>query len=100
MSYAGITGATDVQANVHPNFHAVSVEQVTDYVKTTSCQTNTNTGNAIPFVNAGTNYTIPRGTPFVLEGSTSKPLLLLIKLNSFCLRILKTSSGDAFVARS
>lgn len=71
MSYAGITGATDVQANVHPNFHAVSVEQVTDYVKTTSCQTNTNTGNAIPFVNAGTNYTIPRGTPFVLEGSAT-----------------------------
>jgi len=71
MSYAGITGATDVQANVHPNFHAVSIEQVTDYIKTTSCQTNTSTGNSVPSVNAGSNYTIPRGTPFVLEGSAT-----------------------------
>lgn len=71
MSYAGITGATDVQNNVHPNFHAVSIEQVTNYIKTTSCQTNTNTGNNIPTVNAGNNFTIPKGTPFVLEGSAS-----------------------------
>jgi len=71
MSYAGITGATDVQANVHPNFHAASIEQVTDYVKSTSCQTNTATGNSVPSVNAGANYTIPRGTPFVLEGSAT-----------------------------
>lgn len=71
MSYAGITGATDVQANVHPNFHAVSIEQVTNYIKTTSCQTNTNTGNSVPIVDAGANYTIPRGTAFVLEGNAS-----------------------------
>ena len=69
MSYAGITGSTDVEQNVTPNFHAVSIEQVTDYIKTTSCQTNTNTGNSVPVVNAGPNYTIPRGTPFILEGS-------------------------------
>ncbi|MCK0108346.1 DUF5011 domain-containing protein [Flavobacteriaceae bacterium S0825] len=68
MSYAGITGATDVQANVHPNFHAASIEQVTDYVKTTSCQTNTPTGNSVPTADAGANYTIPKGTPFVLNG--------------------------------
>ncbi|WP_233450951.1 reprolysin-like metallopeptidase [Hanstruepera ponticola] len=71
MSYAGITGATDVQNNVHPNFHAVSIEQVTDYIKSTSCQTNTNTGNNVPTVSAGANYTIPKGTAFVLEGSAS-----------------------------
>jgi hypothetical protein len=72
MSYAGITGTnTDVQPNVHPNFHAASIEQVTDYIKTTSCQTNTNTGNAVPIVNAGSNYTIPKGTPFILEGSAT-----------------------------
>lgn len=71
MSYAGITGSTDVEQNVTPNFHAVSIQQVTDYIKTTSCQTNTNTGNSVPVVNAGANYTIPRGTPFVLEGSAT-----------------------------
>jgi hypothetical protein len=71
MSYAGITGSTDVEQNVTPNFHAVSIEQVTDYIKSTSCQTNTNTGNSVPVVNAGPNYTIPRGTPFILEGSAT-----------------------------
>jgi proteasome assembly chaperone (PAC2) family protein len=71
MGYAGITGATDVQSNSDPYFHAVSIEQVTNYINTTSCQTNTNTGNSVPVVNAGSNYTIPRGTPFVLEGSAT-----------------------------
>ena len=54
-----------------PYFHAVSIEQITNYIKTTSCQTNINTGNNVPSVNAGANYTIPRGTPFVLEGSAT-----------------------------
>ena len=71
MGYAGITGATDVQSNSDPYFHARSIEQITNYIKTTSCQTNTATGNAVPTVNAGSNYTIPRGTAFVLEGSAS-----------------------------
>ncbi|WP_299180566.1 reprolysin-like metallopeptidase [uncultured Aquimarina sp.] len=71
MGYAGITGATDVQQNSDPYFHFYSIEQVTNYVKSTSCQTNTNTGNAIPTADAGSNYTIPSGTPFVLEGQGS-----------------------------
>ncbi|MDB9721388.1 GEVED domain-containing protein, partial [Winogradskyella sp.] len=71
MGYAGITGPTDVQSNSDPYFHARSIEQVTNYIKTTSCQTNTNTGNNVPIVNAGLNYTIPRGTAFVLEGSAT-----------------------------
>lgn len=69
MGYAGITGATDVQAHSDPFFHAVSIQQVTNYVKTTTCQTNTTTGNAIPTANAGADYTIPKGTPFILTGS-------------------------------
>ena len=72
MGYAGITGVnTDVQSNSDPYFHARSIEQITDYIKTTSCQTNTNTGNAVPTANAGSNYTIPKGTAFVLDGSGS-----------------------------
>ena len=69
MGYAGITGATDVQPNSDPYFHAKSIQQVTDYIKSRSCQTNINTGNAVPTANAGSNYTIPKGTPFVLTGS-------------------------------
>ena len=68
MGYAGITGSTDVQPHSDPYFHAATIEQVTDYIKSTSCQTNTNTGNAVPTANAGSNYTIPKGTPFVLTG--------------------------------
>jgi len=71
MGYAGITGATDVQSNSDPYFHAFSIQQVTNYIKSRSCQTNTNTGNAIPTADAGSNYTIPKGTPFVLNGSGS-----------------------------
>ncbi|WP_456438098.1 reprolysin-like metallopeptidase [Psychroserpens sp.] len=72
MSYAGITGAsTDVEQNVTPNFHALSIEQVTDYVKSTSCATETVTGNAVPVVSAGSDYTIPKGTAFELDGSAT-----------------------------
>jgi chitodextrinase len=69
MGYAGITGATDVQAHSDPFFHAVSIQQVTNYIKSTTCQTSTATGNAVPTANAGSNYTIPKGTPFALTGS-------------------------------
>lgn len=69
MGYAGITGAnTDVQQNSDPYFHAITIQQITNYVKSTNCQTNTNTGNAIPTANAGTDYTVPKGTAFVLTG--------------------------------
>jgi chitodextrinase len=67
MGYAGIT-ALDVQPHSDPYFHAISVQQVTNYIKTTTCQTNTATGNAIPTANAGLDYTIPKSTPFMLTG--------------------------------
>ena len=69
MGYAGITGATDVQPHSDPYFHAISIQQITNYIKATSCQTNTPTGNAVPTANAGSDFTIPKGTPFVLTGS-------------------------------
>ncbi len=68
MGYAGITN-NDVQQVSDPYFHAYSIEQVTDYVKSTSCQTNVTTNNAIPTADAGSNYIIPKGTPFVLKGT-------------------------------
>ncbi|MFK5959610.1 MAG: GEVED domain-containing protein [Lutibacter sp.] len=68
MGYAGITGATDVQAHSDDYFHAMSIQQVTNYVKTTSCQTNTATGNSVPTALAGADFTIPKSTPFELTG--------------------------------
>ncbi|MFN1219140.1 reprolysin-like metallopeptidase [Chryseobacterium kwangjuense] len=68
MGYAGIT-SQDVQPNSDPFFHASSIQQVTNYAKSTSCAAITNTGNAIPTANAGLDYTIPKGTPFMLTGT-------------------------------
>ncbi|WP_299524207.1 GEVED domain-containing protein [uncultured Lutibacter sp.] len=68
MGYAGITGATDIQAHSDAYFHAISIQQVTNYVKTTSCQTNTATGNNVPTALAGGDFTIPKSTPFMLTG--------------------------------
>lgn len=68
MGYAGITGQ-DIQAHSDSFFHAVSIQQITDNIKAKTCPTSTNTGNAIPTANAGSDYTIPKGTPFMLTGS-------------------------------
>lgn len=68
MGYAGITGQ-DIQAHSDSFFHAVSIQQITDNIKAKTCPTSTNTANAIPTANAGSDYTIPKGTPFMLTGS-------------------------------
>ncbi|MEZ4793124.1 MAG: M12 family metallo-peptidase [Gelidibacter sp.] len=72
MGYAGITGATDVQPHSDPYFHAISIQQVTTYVKNTgTCSVNTATGNTTPTVNAGSDITMPIGTAFKLTGTAS-----------------------------
>ncbi|WP_445453579.1 reprolysin-like metallopeptidase [Flavobacterium sp. 25HG05S-40] len=65
MGYAGIT-SLDVQPHSDAYFHAVSIQQVTNNIKAKTCQTNTATGNAVPTVSAGLDYTIPKSTPFML----------------------------------
>ncbi|ESU21827.1 hypothetical protein FCR2A7T_02850 [Flavobacterium cauense R2A-7] len=68
MGYAGIT-SQDIQAHSDAFFHAASIQQVTNNIKTKTCQTSTATGNAIPTASAGLDYTIPKSTPFMLTGS-------------------------------
>jgi len=68
MGYAGIT-AQDVQPHSDPFFHAVSIQQITNNIKAKTCPTSTSTGNAIPTADAGADYTIPKGTPFMLTGT-------------------------------
>ena len=70
MSYAGIT-TKDIQRHSDPYFHAISIQQVTNNIKAKTCPTLTSTGNAIPTVSAGLDYTIPKGTPFMLTGTAS-----------------------------
>lgn len=68
MAYAGIT-SYNVQMHSDPFFHAISIQQITDNIKLKTCPVVTNTGNAIPTADAGADYIIPKGTPFVLTGS-------------------------------
>jgi hypothetical protein len=68
MGYAGIT-AQDIQPHSDAFFHAISIQQITNNIKAKTCPVSTNTGNAIPTANAGLDYTIPKGTPFMLTGS-------------------------------
>ena len=70
MSYAGIT-TKDVQRHSDPYFHSISIQQVTNNIKNKACPIITLTGNAVPVVNAGLDYTIPKGTPFMLTGSAT-----------------------------
>ena len=70
MGYAGITNY-DVQKNSDPFFHALSIEQITNNIKTKTCSLNTPTGNSVPTANAGLDYIIPKSTPFMLTGSAT-----------------------------
>ena len=70
MSYSGRT-SYDIEYHSNAYFHAISIQQVTDIIKTKSCPTIITTANAVPIVNAGLDYTIPKGTPFMLTGLAS-----------------------------
>jgi hypothetical protein len=76
MAYAGVCSSDDLQAHSNPYFHAASFEQVMNFVTSgagSAGGTSTITGNHIPNASAGSNYTIPAGTPFVLTASGSDP---------------------------
>ena len=77
MGYAGICspnviGTGPSTGNSDDHFHAVSIAQMWTVVQITgSCATETDTNNNAPTANAGVDYTIPRSTPFRLEGSAT-----------------------------
>jgi hypothetical protein len=69
MAYAGICGNDNLQANSDAYFHFISFEEIRSYVSAGAgfnSATKINTGNAVPTVEAGINYTIPDQTPFFL----------------------------------
>ncbi len=71
MGYAGITGATDVQSNSDPYFHAISIQQITTHAKSRGCDVETATGNTNPVITPGADLTLPIGTAFRLTGSAT-----------------------------
>lgn len=77
MGYAGICTTNDLAPNSIPTFQAVSFDQISNFVSSASlggtCAVVTATGNHPPVVNAGSNFTIPVSTPFVLTGTATDP---------------------------
>jgi subtilisin-like proprotein convertase family protein len=74
MSYAGICSPSDVQNNSDDYFHAGSLAEALPFVVTGSgnnCPTKTTITHTAPTANAGSNYTIPKSTPFMLTGSAT-----------------------------
>jgi subtilisin-like proprotein convertase family protein len=79
MSYAGQGGVNEVQSFRSSYFHSKSFDQITAYTHSGPGNTAaviTQTGNAVPFVNFGQDYTIPAATPFVLKAEGGDPDLL------------------------
>ncbi len=68
MGYAGIVEGNNLAANGDDYFHHVSLVQIQDYLRTTSCSLNTNLSNNPPIITPQPDYQIPSGTAFVLTG--------------------------------
>ena len=74
MAYAGIC-PPNVQSTSDDYFHAISIQEMWNYISTGGgqCGVQTPTGNLPPTADAGPNYTIPKSTPFILKGTASDP---------------------------
>ena len=70
MSYAG-TGFDDIAAYADNYYHNVSIGQALSYLKSQTCNVDSDNGNAVPVVAPMPDYSIPIGTPFVLTGSAT-----------------------------
>ena len=71
MGYAGITGATDVQAHSDPYFHINSIIQVQNNLTSKTCDIETAVANQPPVIVAMPDITIPKSTAFVLTAQAT-----------------------------
>ncbi len=73
MAYAGVApnSLDNVQNDSDAYFHYYSIMQILTNLSTKTCQTTTPITNSPPIANAGNNYKIPAGTPYVLKGSAT-----------------------------
>ncbi|WP_299441069.1 GEVED domain-containing protein [uncultured Aquimarina sp.] len=70
MAYTGCAPNTENTQYVF--FHAKQIDEMWNHiVNTAGCATLRSIGNSAPAANIGGNYTIPRSTPFILEGSAT-----------------------------
>ncbi len=74
MGYAGIC-SVNVQSNSDAHFIFNNIRDISSNVQTgnSTCGAITNLTNNPPTANAGSNYTIPKSTAFILEGIGTDP---------------------------
>lgn len=71
MGYAGIS-APNVQQNSDGYFHAISIQEMQKVLEEIgTCAELVQSENDVPVVDAGGDYVLPVGTPFVLKGKAS-----------------------------
>jgi subtilisin-like proprotein convertase family protein len=70
MGYAGITNY-NVQNNSDDYFTYRSILQIQNNLASKTCPAVTSLSNTPPTISAGPDYTIPKGTPFILTGTGS-----------------------------
>jgi hypothetical protein len=75
QAYAGICGTEDIQPNSDPWFHAKSLDEMQNFISGSgnACANTQPSGNQPPSANAGSAFTIPARTPFILTGSGTDP---------------------------
>ncbi|MBA4150427.1 MAG: hypothetical protein H0X66_20135 [Verrucomicrobia bacterium] len=73
QAYAGICSSDNLQSFSDPYFHSISFDEMISFISGTggACAVQSPTGNTVPSVSAGTNYVIPKGTPFTLTATGS-----------------------------
>jgi len=71
MGYAGVTGSYDVQAHSDALFAFKNISQMQSNLNSKTCPVKVNMTDIVPVVNAGADYIIPKGTPFMLTGTAT-----------------------------
>lgn len=74
QAYPGLCGPDNLQSAVDPIYHSISFDEMHGYAYEdfgSSCGIQTSTNNTPPTVDAGPDYAVPKGTPFVVTGSGS-----------------------------
>jgi Metallo-peptidase family M12B Reprolysin-like/Secretion system C-terminal sorting domain len=71
MAYAGICGAQNSANRSDAYFHAISLQNIGNFVTGAghTCDQIISTANSAPTVNGGSDYTVPRSTPFALTAT-------------------------------
>ena len=73
MGYAGIVGVNNVAPNGDDYFHYNSIKQIAAYLETTTCATQIPLADNPPVITSSPDFTIPKGTAFVLSGVATDP---------------------------